>query len=97
MSEISNITLEDIEIMIKVLERFIRLSKKAEKVIRSLGSMYGRRGYYPSNNFIDMLIQRTLEKKTSLEEEDFEEVSEEELDEETRRILEKIRKRRKSQ
>ena len=97
MSEINNITLEDIEVMIKILERFIRLSRKAEKVIRSFGSMYARRGYYPSGNFIDLLIQRTLEKRASLEEEDFEEVSEEELDEETRRILEKIRKRRKSQ
>lgn len=97
MSEIDNITLEDIETMIKILERFIRLSRKAERVVRSLGSMYGRRGYYGSNNFIDMLIQKTLESRASLEEDAFEEISEEDLDEDTRRILEKIRKRKESQ
>ncbi len=42
MSEIDKITLKDIETMIMILERFIRVSRKAERLLKQLGRSYGR-------------------------------------------------------
>ena len=96
MSEIDNITLKDVETMITILERFIRISRKAERLLKQLGRSYGKGLSLSRDDFIRDLIRETISAKMSAEEEEFEEVSEEELDEETRKILEKIRKRSES-
>jgi len=96
MSEIDKITLKDIETMIMILERFIRVSRKAERLLKQLGRSYGGSLSLSKDDFIRDLIRETIMQRKMAEEEEFEEVSEEELDEETRRILEKIRKRSES-
>lgn len=36
MTEEQNITLDDVEVMLAILERFIHLSKRAERIVRHL-------------------------------------------------------------
>jgi len=89
-NEIDNITLKDIETIIKILERFIRINKKAERVLKQFTRSYSRGFGFSKGDFIQDLIRETIRQRGLAEEEEYEEISEEDLDEETRRILEKI-------
>jgi hypothetical protein len=85
--EAENITLGDIEAMIKILERFVKLSRNAQRVLRSLAPMRGSGQY----DFMQTFMQMALEQKMGGILSGAEEVSEEELDEDTKRVIEKIR------
>jgi hypothetical protein len=85
--EAENITLGDIEAMIKILERFVKLSRNAQRVLRSLAPMRGS----GQLDFMQMFMQMALEQKMGGILSGAEEVSEEELDEDTKRVIEKIR------
>ena len=85
--ENDRITLEDIEAMIRVLERFVQLSRKAQRVLRSLAPVRGS----SQMDFMQMFMQMALEQKMGGVLGGAEEVSEEELDEDTKRVIEKIR------
>jgi len=77
--------------MIRVLERFVQLSRKAQRVLRSLSPMHGS----SQMDFMQMFMQMALEQKMASGLSGIEEVSEEELDEDTKRVIEKIRAMRK--
>jgi hypothetical protein len=85
--ETQNITLDDIETMIKILERFVKLSREAQRVLRSLAPMRAS----SQHDFMQMFMQMALEQKMGGILSNAEEVSEEELDEETKRVIDKIR------
>jgi len=86
-TEGSNITLDDIEQMIKILERFVALSRKAQRVLRSLAPYRGS----SQADFMQMFMQMALEQKMGAFQGLGEEISEEELDEDTKKVIEKIR------
>jgi len=81
------ITLKDIEIMINILKKFVRLSREAERVLRALRPSRSTL----ERDFITSLVYDTLR----LRQQQLEETTEEELDEETKRLIEKIRQRSK--
>jgi len=85
--ETQNITLDDIEAMIKILERFVRLSREAQRVLRTLAPIRAS----SQHDFMQMFMQMALEQKMGGILSNTEEVSEEELDEDTKRVIEKIR------
>ncbi len=89
----TQITLEDIENMIEILERFIRLSRRAERIVRYLA---------PSRNvgredFMQMFMRQALERSVVGQSDLFEENEEEELDEDIKATIEKIRARKKAE
>jgi hypothetical protein len=85
--EAESITLDDIEAMIRILERFVKLSRSAQRVLRSLAPMRASGQY----DFMQTFMQMALEQKMSGVLSGAEEVSEEELDEDTKRVIDKIR------
>jgi len=85
--ETENITLDDIEAMIKILERFVKLSRSAQRVLKSLAPMRASGQY----DFMQTFMQMALEQKFGGVLSGAEEVSEEELDEDAKRVIEKIR------
>jgi hypothetical protein len=85
--ETPEITLSDIETMINILERFIRLSKKAERIVRQLAP-YRTSGQADfMKEFMAMAVREKMQGVKALEEE----YEEEPLDEETKALIEKIR------
>ncbi len=93
----TQITLEDIENMIEVLEQFIRLSRRAERIVRYLA---------PSRNtgrddFMQMFMRQALERSVAghggLLSDAYSEYEEAELDEDTKATIEKIRARKKAE
>jgi len=85
--EAESITLDDIEAMIRILDRFVKLSRSAQRVLRSLAPMRASGQY----DFMQQFMQMALEQKMGGFLSGSEEVSEEELDEDTKRVIEKIR------
>lgn len=87
-----SITLEDVEIAIKILRKFIEQYQQAQMIFRRLGTLSGVsrfRGSRPED-FIKMAFEMTQRQKTG-EVEIEEELTEEEL-ERIREIKEKIEK-----
>jgi len=73
--------------MIKILERFVKLSRSAQRVLRSLAPMHAQ----GQADFMQMFMNMALEQKMGGALGGAEEISEEELDEETKKVIEKIR------
>ena len=91
MSEETEITLDDVELMIGVLEKFVRLSRKASRVLKKLSPPgTGRQG-----DFMQVMMNTMLQQKMAatpgmdLEEEGME------IDEDTKDLIEKIRAKKK--
>ena len=88
----TEITLDDVEIMIGVLERFVRVSRKASRVLKALAPAKGGGG---QGDFMQMFMNTLIQQKMGateggdLEEEDME------IDEDTKQLLEKIRAKQK--
>ena len=91
MSEETEITLEDVEIMIGVLERFVRLSKKASRVLKALAPSRGSR----QGDFMQTLMASMMEQKMAGAEAAEELEEDMEIDEETADLVKKIRARQK--
>jgi len=85
--ETTEITLSDIETMIEILERFIRVSKKAERIVRQLAPTRASFQGDFMREFMALALQQKMSGIQSLGEE----LSEEELDEETKALIQKIR------
>ena len=88
----TDITLNDIETMINILERFIRLSKRAERIVRQLAPRTSSLQGDFMREFMAMALQQKLSGIQSLSEE----LNEEELDEETKALIEKIRAKKQA-
>jgi len=62
------LTLEDVELAIKILETFIRRVERARSVLRRLGSLYGEYKYHGSmEDFIKMAMEMTMTQKKGAE------------------------------
>jgi len=89
------LTLEDIENMVKILEHFVRVSRRVENLLRKVTpTLRGSYGFNPSNimeTILQMSLQRTGQKVEEIPEE--EEVSEEEL-KSIEKTLEKIKSKK---
>jgi hypothetical protein len=93
MSEMEKITLEDVETMITILERFIRLSKKAERIVRHLAPSRGGGKEDFMKEFMTMTMREKMQTTKALEEE----YEEEPLDEETKAVIDKIRAKKQAE
>lgn len=93
MSEMENITLEDVETMINILERFIRLSKKAERIVRHLAPTRGGGKADFMQEFMSMTMREKMQSTKALEEE----YEEQPLDEETKAVIDKIRAKKQAE
>jgi hypothetical protein len=87
MSDVEGITLEDIELMLTILERFIKVSRRAERVVRYLAPSRSS----GQQDFVKELIMGTLRQKGYEAPTLAEEFEEEPLDDETKALIEKIR------
>jgi len=85
------LTLEDVELAIKILETFIRRVEKARSVLRRFSSLYGEYRYHGSmEDFIRMAMEMvTVQKKGG---ETVEEIQPS-LTEEERQRLEKLKQK----
>jgi hypothetical protein len=89
----ADITLSDIETMIAILERFIRLSKRAERIVRQLAPRTsGAQGDF-MKEFMNMALQQKMAGISGLSEE----YEEEPLDEETKAVIDKIRAKKQAE
>jgi len=62
------LTLEDVELAIKILETFIRRVEKARSVLRRFSSLYGEYRYHGSmEDFIKMAMEMTMAQKKAEE------------------------------
>jgi len=86
--ELDNITLADIENMINVLEKFIKISKRAERLVRQLGT--GR--YSMDADLFKMLLGGAVNTPITSGDSDNVELTEEEL-----KTIEKVRSMRKKE
>jgi len=86
--ELDNITLADIENMINVLEKFIKISKRAERLVRQFGS--GRYGM--DADLFKMLLSGAVNTPIASGDSDNVELTEEEL-----KTIEKVRSMRKKE
>lgn len=77
--------------MIRILERFVALSQKAQRVLRRLAPLRGSSQMDFMQMFMNMALQERLGSMQGLSPSEYEEISEEELDEDTKRVIEKIR------
>jgi hypothetical protein len=93
MSETDNITLEDIETMITILERFIKLNKKAERIVRYLAPQRGGGQADFMKEFMTTVVREKMQGTRALEEE----YEEEPLDEETKAVIDKIRAKKQAE
>ena len=91
-NEETEITLEDVEIMIGVLERFVRLSRKASRVLKALAPTRGSGG---QGDFMQVMMNTMLQQKMAAAEGADLEDEYMEIDEETEGLLKKIRRRKK--
>lgn len=91
-TEQTDITLNDIETMISILERFIRLSKRAERVVRQLAPRTSSFQGDFMKEFMAMALQQKMQGVGGLSEE----YEEEPLDEETKAVIEKIRAKKQA-
>jgi len=83
-----NITLEDVEIAIKILNEFMKKQREAERVLRRLGiSQRGRGlGGLSFESIYQMALQQAMAKKSLATLPESEEVEEELTEEELERI-----------
>jgi len=93
MGDSGDITLEDIETAVKILQMFIKRYREASIVIRHIESEFRtyRSGYMPSFNEIMNMIFQQKSAKTDETEPKIEEFTEEDL-KRIREIKEKIKK-----
>ncbi len=91
MSE--DITLDDVETMIHILERFIKISRRAQRILRELAPRSGVGQADFMKYYLDMVMQKTAEKHGILAEE----YEEAELSPEDLKVIEKIRAKREAE
>ncbi len=91
MSE--EVTLDDVESMIRILERFLKISRKAQRIMRELAPRGGVSQTDFMKYYLDMVMQKTAEKHGILAEE----YEEEELSPEDLEVIKKIRARREAE
>ena len=91
MSAEDSITLDDIELMIEVLERFVKLSRRATRVLSGLRHSVGGGYSGMQGDFMQMLMRQAIQSKMGATEE-LEEVV---VDEDVKQLLEKVRKRKR--
>lgn len=87
MSEETEITLYDVELMIGVLEKFVRLSRKASRVLKALAPKSGSGQGDFMQQFMGMALQNKMQ---GLQLGDAE-ADDEPLDEETKKLIAKVR------
>ncbi len=93
----TQITLEDIENMIAILEKFIRLSRRAERIVRYLTpSRSGGRDDF-MQIFMKQALERSVAGQSDLLGGALAEYEEAELDEDTKATIEKIRAKKKAE
>jgi len=93
--KVENITLEDIEVMCRILEKFLRTAKRVEHLLRRLAPyrMYGHGGDMWSMFMGSVLQQVAASRGLSVGSEGLEEAGPEafELTEEEKALIQKIR------
>ena len=88
---LKDITLHDIEIMVRILERFLIISRRVERVLRR----YGRTYHTSDKDIIAQITREILASKYGLKDEtEVEESTTEANEEEIRKIIEKIKRKR---
>jgi len=90
-NDLENITLADIEAMIKILERFLKLARRAERVMGLFRSYRGRYGGSAFDQFMALAIQQAMARTGATTEIAPEEEEEFELSEREMEVLRKIR------
>jgi len=98
--DVENITLRDIEVMVRILERFLKVSKRAERVVKDLAksSLSRHGGFYGGGyqQFMQMFLQSALAGKIQQPQQ---QVVEEDLDlndEEVKQVIAKIKNKSKT-
>jgi len=88
---LKDITLHDIEIMVRILERFLILSRRVERVLNRYGKTY----HSSDRDIVAQITREILASKYGLKTEVEESISETETnEEEIRKVIEKIKRKR---
>ena len=88
---LKDITLHDIEIMVRILERFLILSRRVERVLNRYGKTY----HSSDRDIVAQITREILASKYGLKtESEIEESITETNEEEIRKIIEKIKRKR---
>jgi len=88
---LKDITLHDIEIMVRILERFLIISRRVERVLRR----YGRTYHGSDKDIVAQITREILASKYNIgTESEVEESITETNEEEIRKIIEKIKRKR---
>jgi len=86
--DLSDITLEDIDSAIKLIEKFVKLSKRAEKLLRQLRPVASSYGY--GGDIFKFIMSESFKQRAK----SLEELPETELTEEEEKLIEKLRKKK---